>query len=123
MEYGYTEPEGEHGSHMWTLKGPKGAIHVWARENSPDWVAKWGDRFIGGVERHSPNPVYEHDKEPNHEKCWLLGGPCWHDGTSLYFSENIEPMLGRGAPFNEGTHEYINSVMHSFYTSHFGEPQ
>lgn len=119
--YNYIAPVGEHGRHIWTLKGPKGAIHIWAMENSEEWVAIFGDRFSGGVERHSPTPVYSFDTAPHQEHCWLLEGPCYHDGTSLYFSENIAPMLPRKPLFSDGVVEYINSVMRDLYASNFGE--
>lgn len=122
MERDYEEASEENRqTHTWSLKGHRGAVHVWARENSPDWVAKWGDKYTGGVERHSPVPVYSFDdaEKPHHANCRLLGGPCWHDGTSLYFIERIAPHLG-GAPFSEWVHRFVNSVLDDFYESNFG---
>ena len=76
-------------THTWALKNDAGAIHIHAALSEFRGEHSW----IGGVEVHSPVPFEYSSKEPNHEHCWLLGGPCWHDGTSLYFSENIAPML------------------------------
>jgi hypothetical protein len=123
MEYNYTAPSGDQNRHMWTLKGPKGGVHVWAKPNSPDWIARWGDHFVGGVERHSPVPVYDMDDKdkPHHDDCFLLNGPCWHDGTSLYFQERIEPMLRGEQPFSEFTHNFVNGILLDFYESNFGE--
>lgn len=122
MIYGYEPPTSETQPHMWTLKGLKGGIHIWARENDCKWQEKWGGRYIGGVEYHSPVPVYEWQTadNPDHADCFLLGGPCWHDGSSLYFSERIEPMLRNGPPFSPPIHQFMNAVMFSFYQSHFG---
>jgi hypothetical protein len=37
---------------------------------------------------------------PSHTPCWLLGAPCWHDGTSMYAMDTlwlmIEPYLKSG---------------------------
>lgn len=123
MEYKYDFQQGDRPCHMWTLKGPKGGVHVWARPNDPEWIAKWGEHFMGGVERHSPVPIYDWNdaEKPDHADCFLLGGPCWHDGTSLYFSERIEPMIRGDQPFTEWTHKFVNNILLDFYESHFGE--
>ena len=79
--------------HTWSLVGDRGGIHVSAWVTPP--LAGFYDypRWMGGIEGHSP--VWrEYDSEkPSHEHCWLLGGPCWHDGSSLQFSEQIAPWL------------------------------
>lgn len=78
--------------HTWWIKGERGGVHIWARQSKlNDWPTEW----IGGVEVHHASPPddsgwYKPDK-PSHTDCWLLDGPCWHDGTSLYFSERITP--------------------------------
>lgn len=120
MVYNYIAPVGEQGRHIWTLKGPNGAIHVWAAEHSKDLASRFSERYYGGVETHSPTQLYGSDTQSSHENCWLLGGPCYHDGTSLYFSENIAPILPSKPPFSDGVVEYINAVMLNFYASNFG---
>lgn len=104
----------KHG-HFWTLTGPLGGVHIWARP-----VLGAPEKYVGGVEVHYPHPVYPWDSEdkPHHENCWLLGGPCWHDGTSLYFSERIAPMLGT-APFPYSTHEYLKAELLHWYRAKF----
>lgn len=124
MDYAYQrQDQGGRITHMWTLKGPLGGVHIWARPEDAEWAEKWGKYYCGGVERHSPRPVYDWEKqdEPHHADCFLLGGPCWHDGTSLYFSERIAPMLERKEPFSAGTVAFLHSVLHDFYVSNFGE--
>jgi hypothetical protein len=108
--------------HIWSVVGPKGAVHVWARANHDEWIAEFGEHWIGGVERHSPVPVYSFNDpdKPDHPDCFLLNGPCWHDGTSLYFSERIAPMLPPEAPFPEYVHSFVRNVLDDFYESHFG---
>lgn len=50
----------------------------------------WDDResSYGGVEFHKPP---EGDELPDHQNCWLLEGPCVHDGSSLYAFETFIP--------------------------------
>lgn len=73
--------------HTWWIKGPHGGVHIWARLSKLDgWPTEW----IGGVECHwaecPDNGTGWHKPDaPSHSDCWLLGGQCWHDGTSLYF--------------------------------------
>lgn len=117
--YNYTPPDGENTRHIWSLKGSNGAVHVWASEYSPDMIERLGERFYGGVEIHSPVQLYEHDPNPSNDHCWLLDGPCWHDGSSLYFSDRIAPWLS-DAPFSEDTHKHIIRILYSYYMNHFG---
>ena len=83
----------------WILTGPTGrggfhctnlAILAWMREETemPDlWRS-------GGVEyHHRAAPDYMAGEDATHEHCWILGGPCWHDGTSLWASEHWIPLL------------------------------
>lgn len=84
--------------HSWWIKGQSGGVHIWARLSK---LAGWQLEWIGGVECHwaqCPAGSYHNPDTPSHGDCWLLGGPCWHDGTSLYFSERIEPWL----PYADG---------------------
>ena len=76
--------------HLWALTGKHGAVHISARLHEWDGRPEWS----GGIECHfAAAPDYREGEEPNHEHCWLLGKPCWHDGSSLYFSENIAQKL------------------------------
>lgn len=37
-----------------------------------------------GIEYHFRTPPeYSAGKPADHENCWLIGGPCWHDGSSM----------------------------------------
>lgn len=120
LAYAYIAPEGEVKRHMWTLVGPNGAVHIWA-EPAPDAMS-WGDKYFGGVEIHSPKRLYKSDwaAEPLHAECWLLKCPCWHDGSSLYFSERIEPLIRHEeAPFDGHVHSFINNVLFDWYQSRF----
>lgn len=64
-----------------------------------------------GTEAVSRTPArdYEEGKPADHNDCWLIGGPCWHDGTSLYASEFMIPLLereGEGALWEQLEREY-----------------
>lgn len=49
---------------------------------------------IAGLECHYREcPSYLDGKEPFSEACWLHGGRCWGDGTSLYATEVLLPMF------------------------------
>ena len=81
-------------THTWSLVNDNGGVHIWGR------VIKYtgfADEWLGGVECHWPKPPEGYGSwfgdEPTQKHCWLLDGPCWHDGTSLYFSERVAPML------------------------------
>lgn len=104
--------------HTWWIKGPHGGVHIWARLSKLDgWPTEW----IGGVECHwaecPDNGTGWHKPDaPSHSDCWLLGGQCWHDGTSLYFSERIEPRLphpdGRDPHHVDGLpHSIIRTIL------------
>ncbi len=87
--------------HMWQLIGPRGGIHFAISLTE-------GYSVSAGLEIHYREPL-ESDRAPDQNPCWLLGCPCWHDGTSLYASETlwplIEPML------KHGEHEAIFRVL------------
>lgn len=85
--------------HEWSLADESGGIHISAVLSEYQGWKEW----MGGAETHYANPPdYMSDKKPSHEHCWLLGKPCWHDGSSLYFSENIAPALP--APCSDHPH-------------------
>ncbi|TDQ63605.1 hypothetical protein ATL17_1612 [Maritalea mobilis] len=89
VETGYQK---EGNRHIWFAKSELGGVHIWAIEQDKDWRDRWGERFLGGIEIHSPKPLYG-DCQASHDDCWLLNAPCWHDGSSLQFSEQIEPVM------------------------------
>jgi len=122
LKYNYLPPSGEVTRHMWTVVGDNGGVHIWAEPHREEFAEKWGERFYGGVEIHSKVNIHSYgDGKPDHEECWLLGGPCYHDGSSLFFSENIEPFIRHaGVPFGNNVHEYMNTYLHDWYQSHFG---
>lgn len=73
--------------HTWMLKGANGGIHVdaWVSPAMSAFPAEW----MGGIEMHKPCEA----DSAHHKHCWVLDGPCQHDGSSLQFREQIAPML------------------------------
>lgn len=107
--------------HCWWVRGPKGGAHIWAAATDEDFRQRFGEHFYGGIECHSPKPLYDYDgysSEPHHEECWLLKGPCWHDGSSLQFSETIEPMM-RNVKDLRSLDEFMNAELLDRYRSWF----
>jgi hypothetical protein len=70
-----------HNNHKlnWAVVGEQGGIHVWTFSH---------DFTSGGIEIHSREPLREGD-ELQHGDCWLIGGACHHDGSSLHYQERI----------------------------------
>ena len=63
----------------WGVAGPLGGIHIWCNV----------DFRYGGLEVHRPAT----DKADN-ENCWLIGCPCNHDGSSLWWDERGCSLVG-----------------------------
>ncbi|MFE8106938.1 hypothetical protein [Sphingomonas melonis] len=108
---------GSRQEHQWSLVGERGGIHVdaWLCSGAADYR---DDRWIGGIEGHSPTPRDYDSAKPSHEHCWLIQGPCWHDGSSLQFSEQIAPYLPMtGEVMTDREHEDVLRTMRSRYHS------
>lgn len=111
--------QGNRQTHIWTAKSGAGAVHIWASPQ-PDTPFRTGE-FYGGVECHfSAPPSKFSPKDPPIDDCWLTGGPCWPDGSSLYFSENIAPYLEQcDRPFDDGVHAYMRSTLREWHDMQF----
>lgn len=120
LQYGheYHDKEGREPRHIWFIVGEKGGVHIWATEKSKELSDRFGGRFYGGIECHWRQAQHG-EAEVSHDHCWLLKGPCYHDGSSLYFSDHIEPMLDRinGAEVPEGVGEYLKAELFDWYRS------
>lgn len=73
-------------THMFWVKDACGGVHVRA---SAGGVHFMGQQWWGGVEAHVSVPA----EQANHLDCWLLQGPCQHDGSSLAFERRVAPLL------------------------------
>ena len=95
--------------HLWFLANEAGGVHVSAWPTKPAYEGD-RDRWLGGVECHSPTSLYGQEK-PSHEHCWLLGAPCWHDGSSLQFSEQIAPHMPEHEVMEKYHHARVLSIL------------
>lgn len=81
--------------HNYELVGQRGGVHLHITEYSEDYVATCGP-YGGGIEFHYRTPYRGNTKPPDHDECWLIKCPCWHDGSSLWASEYWVPMFANG---------------------------
>lgn len=68
----------------WAVVGERGGIHVWTFAH---------DFTSGGIEIHSRNPLWD-GHEPQNGDCWLIGGKCHCDGSSLQYTERLRFDIG-----------------------------
>lgn len=99
--------------HTWQFRGPDGGIHFRAHV-----AAKPGEYSdSAGLEFHHNFQPYGEPEAAHHAPCWLTGQPCWHDGTSLYASETIWPMVKAMMP----DHDAIFRLLEGEYEEHFAK--
>lgn len=78
------------------VSGELGGVHFWCEPTLEFAQKHYGERYMGGVETHWRNkPGWALRDTPDREDCWLLNGPCWHDGSSLYATEFAIPAWER----------------------------
>jgi len=95
--------------HLWSVADERGGMHFWVIDKPVD--------PIGGIEIHYHTPPeYMQDSKPCEENCWLLNGPCWHDGSSLWAHEYWIPKLYR----NQNSHEWIFEELKEEMDNRFG---
>lgn len=93
--------------HIWILSDAESGVAVHL------WIAGDGKTPYGGIESHSPKrPAHRTEPEPDHKHCWILDGPCWHDGTSSGAERAIE-MYRNGWLDNETAWQYLVSWLAS----------
>lgn len=75
--------------YIFAVKGELGGVHFWVEE----YTRENGEvRRFGGVESHSKTPFSDSTPGPDNDNCWLIGCPCWHDGSSLMAEETYIPV-------------------------------
>ena len=105
--------------HQWSFRGPVGGVSFSVSIMDDD------ERFpepTCGLEFHHSSRAeagaYLIDgNAPHHSPCWLLGEPCWHDGTSLYAGESVWPRVE--GLLRTGNHTAIFSILEGEYVRHF----
>ncbi len=109
-KYIWTRPFGG-ARHHWELVGPHGGIHFHVSVSK-----EYGDSC--GLEYHHAEPVgpYKHTA-PHHKDCPVIGGNCWHDGTSLYASETLWPLIS--SFLRDGNHDAVFRLLEQEFIDHF----
>lgn len=98
--------------HNWELVGPEGGINL---HFSIDPENKYFPS--GGLEFHHRSGV----TAPDNINCPLLGGPCWHDGTSSYAMDHLYPLIKDY--LKRGEHKIIFSRLEKEYQEHFNRTE
>jgi hypothetical protein len=97
------------------VEGDAGAIqfHFMSIDSRDPGIARLvsdnGQFMSLGVEMHKKTAK----GEGNHEHCWLLNAPCYHDGTSLWASETVMPA------FISGGCDAVYPLLESCYRDRF----
>lgn len=100
-------------THQWCLSSEKGAIHIHGCLSALEGLPT---EWLGGIETHLPHPFdYGSQDTPSHDHCWLLQAPCWHDGTSLGFSENVAPYLPETDDLKSHHHEMVVNELRRWF--------
>ena len=82
-----------HPRHIWVVIGAKGALHLHISDLREALTQSGGPRYTGGIEMHYRQPPrYLAHTPPSQDQCWILHGPCWHDGSSLQAEERWIPL-------------------------------
>jgi hypothetical protein len=88
-----------HGEWRYCVVGPTYSIdfHV----SSPD---------CAGLEIHRSVPApYDNPRKPVANRCWLTGGKCWCDGTTLYATERLLPLF-----YKQTTEQFWETLEHEY---------
>jgi hypothetical protein len=98
--------------HIWSVVGAAGGLHLHITEPKEDSQR----RPHGGFEIHRRKPYGDSHDAPTHKDCWLVGGPCWHDGSSLWADEYWIPRWKNDPQDHDGMFErlrveYANQFM------------
>lgn len=100
--------------HHWEFRGPRGGVHF--------HVSIMDDRKYEpscGLEfHHGFDPSFGH-QAPDHINCPVTGGQCWHEGTSLYASEWVWPLVKHY--LENGDHQSVFRILEGEYDKHFEE--
>lgn len=110
--------------HDWVVVGPGGAVNIWCEEFPEGVPTLFGERWYGGVEVHSRVPSgYREGDPPSHEMCEFLDGPCWHDGSSLWFTRSFMPFLERLGADSTELEQWAYAELLSWYRTHLERRQ
>lgn len=108
--YTWSKPFGS-ARHHWSLRGPRGGISFSASGRD-------GDETCGLEFHHAIGFQHDPHVAASHINCPITGGACWHDGTSLYATENLWPMFKTYVA--RGEHDKIFRFLEREYDDRFG---
>jgi len=75
-----------HWHHRYGVVFPKGAVEIQYFKSRGSDI--YSEEYLGGVEVHYKSaPEYMDKDKPSQDYCDYLGGPCWHDGSSMAFDQ------------------------------------
>lgn len=112
-KYTYAKPF-DFEKHNWELVGPYGGVSFHASFSDDAQEASAGLEF-----HHTEACGYRPETAPDHINCYLTGGACWHDGTSLYASETLWPKI---LPLlRSGGHQNVFSILEYEADKHFSK--
>lgn len=95
------------------LVGSLGGVHFWVEQ----YVYEGEKKRFGGVEKHSRKPFNWSGEVADNSECWLIGGPCYHDGSSLMAEERFIPIWNDC--HYDGDFSIIYDMLEGFYHSCF----
>jgi hypothetical protein len=72
-----------------------------------------------GLEYHSDFDPSGGQEAAYHKNCWLTGGKCWHDGTSLYAFEHLWPIIK--GHLARGDHDGVFRILEKHYDQRFDQ--
>lgn len=99
--------------HHWELRGPIGGLHFHVSIMDDP---KYGDPSCGLEFHHAFDPT-KGQEAPAHINCPVTGGRCWHEGTSLYASEHVWPLVKMY--LQDCDHRMIFKILEGEYDRHF----
>lgn len=109
-KYIYSKPFGNP-RHHWEIVCPKAALHFHVS------IVEGYDENAGLEIHHFYPPEYLKDNAPSQLDCKLTGGKCWHDGTTLYATVDLWPLIQ--GYLKIGEHDKIFEILHKEYESRF----
>ncbi|AIY01180.1 hypothetical protein ART_1581 [Arthrobacter sp. PAMC 25486] len=92
---------------------PDGAVELWRRPETGG--LSWSSTgHMGGVEIHSPKPLYANQKQNPGYCAHVWGGKCWTSGSSMAFDQYEEEF---------GQPDYIKAELARWHSNEFDSPE
>lgn len=117
-EYRLTQEWYDYRRHLWFVSSAQGAVHLHITElnrNSNEYAEE--DQYSAGLEIHHRNPPpHMNNRPPSRNTCFILGGPCWHEGQSSYAQETLLPRW----LYDKNGHTRMFKQLECEYLEHFG---